>query len=84
MDDGLEVDVVGEFDPARFEANSPNENLSGQAHVFIAGIAKDVMTDPAKVELRPLLVGFPIFCSEGRSSRSSVSTQPSRGPLRGR
>jgi hypothetical protein len=65
VDDDLVVEVRGELDPARFEANSPHANLRGRAHVFVAGVVLEAGDDPPTVRLRPVLIGFPYFLPPG-------------------
>ncbi|MDE0289200.1 MAG: hypothetical protein OXJ36_00005, partial [bacterium] len=68
VDDGVKLNVTGFFDPARFEATSPRDNLSRQRHVYVAGIATAVNEEQLSVEVRPLLIGFPYFVPSGSES----------------
>ena len=61
VDEGQNLSVKGEFDPHRFEANSPRTNLSGRRHVYVAGIAKAVDEEKLEVTVRPLLIGNPYY-----------------------
>jgi hypothetical protein len=65
VDEATELQVEGEFDPQRLEANSARKNLSGRKNVFMAGIATEVHEESPHVVVRPLLIGFPYFTPRG-------------------
>jgi hypothetical protein len=73
VDGVANVDVSGELDPARFEANSPNSNLAGQVHVFVAGIALEADDAAPRIRIRPLIIGFPYFAPLGAKTDAVVA-----------
>ncbi len=70
------MQVEGEFDPHRFEANSAWGNLSGRRHVFIAGVATEVDEEPPRVVVRPLLIGLPYFAPAGEADPQFAPRRP--------
>lgn len=80
VDEGQQLSVKGEFDPNRFEANSPRTNLSGQRHVYVAGVATAIDKEQLEVTIRPLLIGDPYYVPYG--SKRSDLFNPDRAELR--
>lgn len=74
IDDGLQLQVEGRFDPSRFEANSARGNLSGRTNVYVVAYVQDV-PEPTRVLLRPLLIGFPFY---GPAGEADAMWQPAR------
>lgn len=70
------VEVVGTFDPARFEANSPHGNLSGRVNAFVVGVVQEVDEGHPRVVLRPLLIGFPYYAPAASRDPAFSSRRP--------
>ena len=79
VDEGQKLSVKGEFDPHRFEANSPRTNLSGQRNVYVAGVAAAVDEEQLEVTIRPLLIGDPYYVPYG--GKRSDLFNPDRSEL---
>ena len=76
VDGGAVLQVEGELDPARYESNSAWTNLSGRQNAYMAGIATCVDVAEMRVELRPLLVGFPFYAPRGSGHPLFAPTRP--------
>lgn len=74
IDDGVELQVEGQFDPSRFETNSAHSNLSRRKNVYVVAFVQDV-PEPTRVLLRPLLIGFPFY---GPASETDALWRPER------